>query len=153
MNMLNILRKAESLGVRLAPNGNRVRLLGKADAVAAIKPEIAAHKSEILGYLRHTASDAEKPTRYPVADGPYMPWCAPLSPQRVASLLADLRATISKVADFEGWTDEYRARVLGLVARQPLSALADDLTYFRDRLSIALSLAAAARITARTRAI
>lgn len=149
MSVLNILRRAESLGVRVALNGDAVRLLGRADAVAAIKPEIAAHKPEILGYLRSAANDVEDLSCYPWADGPYMPYVVPMSSSRVAVLLDERRSTINKLADLEGWADDRRAHLLDLVARQPLSTLADDLTYFRCLLDMAQSVERAAQAVSR----
>ncbi|MGM3273726.1 hypothetical protein [Ralstonia sp. 24A2] len=134
MSVAQILSKAKAMGVRLSLNGDGVKLRGPADSIAALKPELAARKPEIVAYLRRAATDVADPSGYPVADGPFMPWCPPMSPEGVAGLHADLRATIGKVADIEGWPDNYRAHLLGLVARQPVSSLADDLAYFRERL-------------------
>lgn len=135
MSVASLLSKAQAMGVRLILNGDGVKLRGPADSIAALKPELAAHKPEIVAHLRRSANDATDLSRYPVADGTFMPWCASMSPERVAGLLADLRATIGSVADIEGWTDERRAHLLGLVARQPVSTLADDLAYFGERLA------------------
>ena len=135
MSVASLLSKAQAMGVRLILNGDGVKLRGPADSIAALKPELAAHKPEIVAHLRRAANDVALLSHYPVADGPYTPYVVPLSPERVASLLADLRATIGRVAAVEGWTGEWRAHLLGLAARQPVSALADDLAYFRDRLS------------------
>ncbi|ANH72576.1 hypothetical protein ACS15_1265 [Ralstonia insidiosa] len=134
MSVAQILSKAKAMGVRLSLNGDGVKLRGPADSIAALKPELAAHKTEIVAYLRRAANDAADSSDYPVADGPFMPWCLPMSPERVAGLLADLRATICKVADIEGWPGDHRAHLLGLVARQPVSSLADELAHFRERL-------------------
>lgn len=134
MSVASLLSKAQAMGVRLILNGDGVKLRGPADSIAALKPELAAHKSEIVDYLRRAANDVTDLSRYPMADGPYTPYVVPMSAERVASLLADLRTAIGTVADIERWTDEQRARLLGIVARQPISALADDLAYFRARL-------------------
>ncbi|WP_296223270.1 hypothetical protein [Ralstonia sp. UBA689] len=135
MSVASLLSKARAMGVRLILNGEGVKLRGPAESIAAIKPELAAHKAEIVEYLRGTASEALHLLGYPTQDGPFTPYCVPMTPGRVAGLLADLRATIHKVADREGWAAERRADLLSLVARQPVSTLADDLTYFRERLS------------------
>ncbi|MDC6286759.1 hypothetical protein [Ralstonia pseudosolanacearum] len=140
------MSKAQAMGVRLILNGDGVKLRGPADSIAALKPELAAHKPEIVAHLRRAANDASDLSCYPVADGPFMPWCPPMPPERVEGLLADLRTTIGRVADIEGWTDERRAHLLGLVARQPISTLADDLAYFRERLSAIEATARAAEI-------
>lgn len=135
MSVASLLSKARAMGVRLILNGDGVKLRGPAESIAAIKPELAAHKAEIVEYLRSTASEALQMLGYPTEDGPFTPYCVPMTPGRVAGLLADLRGVIGKVADLEGWADERQVHLLDLVARQPISTLADDLTYFRERLS------------------
>ncbi|NKA92048.1 hypothetical protein GO283_00584 [Ralstonia solanacearum] len=137
MKAAQIVSKAVSLGVSLRLDGDMVRIRGPKHARDAILADVAAHKPEIVVYLRCTSSEALHMPGYPVAEygGPFTPWCAPMSPNRVAGLLADLRATIGRLADIEGWADERRVHLLGMVARQPVSTLADDLAYFRERLS------------------
>ncbi|GAQ27628.1 hypothetical protein K6V18_16290 [Ralstonia insidiosa] len=146
MSVAQILSKAKAMGVRLSLNGDGVKLRGPADSIAALKPHLAAHKTEIMAYLRRAANDAADSSDYPVADGPFMPWCSPMSSERVAVLLADLRETIGRVADIERWPDDRRAHLLGLVARQPVSSLADDLAYFRERLGAIEAMARVANI-------
>ncbi|CAJ0773062.1 TubC N-terminal docking domain-related protein [Ralstonia chuxiongensis] len=146
MSVASLLSKAQAMGVRLILNGDGVKLRGPADSIAALKPELAAHKPEIVAHLRRAVDDVTDLSRYPVADGPYMPYVVPMSPERVAGLLADLQATIGRVADIEGWTGERRANLLGLVALQPVSTLVDDLAYFRERLSAIKAAARAADI-------
>lgn len=148
MNAERVVAKALSMGVRLTLNGDVVKLRGPAESIAVIKPELAAYKSEVVDYLRRTTDVSEELGRYPVADGPFMPYMVPLSPERVAGLVADLRAAIGAVADAEGWSDKHRGYVLGLVARQPISTLADDLAYFRfllDELQVLRAIEIAAR--------
>ncbi|AST27999.1 hypothetical protein [Ralstonia pseudosolanacearum] len=152
MSVASLLSKAQAMGVRLILNGNGVKLRGPAESIAAIKPELAAHKPEIVAHLRRAANDVADTLRCPVADGPYMPYMMPMPPERVAGLLADLRTTIGKVADIEGWPDERRAHLLGLVARQPAFTLADDLAYFRERLNAIEAVARAAEIGRQARA-
>lgn len=135
MNASEIVIRAKASGIHLWVDGPRLKYQGPTAAVDEIRPVLAAHKSEIVDYLQRVANEAADLARYPVADGPYTPYAVPMSPERVASLLADLRTTIGKVADIEGWTDERRTHLLGLVARQPVSTLADDLAYFRERLA------------------
>ncbi|MDB0507665.1 hypothetical protein LBW60_04875 [Ralstonia solanacearum] len=147
MSVTLLLSKAQAMGVRLILNGDGVKLRGPADSIAAMKPELAAHKPEILAHLRRAANDA----RYPVADGPYMPYVVPMPPERVAMLLADLRTTLDKLADLEGWTDGHLAHMLGLVTRQPISTLADDLAYFEHRLEAVRAADLAAEAIGRVR--
>ncbi|MGR0114152.1 hypothetical protein [Ralstonia pseudosolanacearum] len=147
MNVASLLSKARAAGVRLILNGDGVKLKGPASAIEAIKPELAPYKSEIVAFLRLAANDAAMLSGYPsVADGPFTPYVVPMLPERVAGLLSALRATICRVADIEGWPDERRAHLLGLVARQPASTLADDLAYFRERLSANEAVARTAEI-------
>lgn len=134
MSAAQILSRARAAHVSLWVEGERLRFRGPRDTVDELKPELAAHKPEIVEYLRRAANDAAMLSHYPVADGPYTPYVVPMSPERVARLLADLRTTIGRVADIEGWTDDYRADLMGLVVRQPVSTLADDLAYFREHL-------------------
>lgn len=136
MNAARILSKAASLGVSLRLDGDLVRIRGPRDARDCIREDVAANKPEILAYLRRAANDVPDLSKYPVADGGgrFMPWCAPMSPERAASLLADLRGTIGAIADMERWADERRAQLLGLVARQPAAALTDDLEHFQARM-------------------
>ncbi|CAJ0776286.1 hypothetical protein R77555_00173 [Ralstonia mannitolilytica] len=135
MSVASLLSKARAMGVRLILNGDGVKLRGPADSIAALKPELAAHKAEIVEYLRRTASEAMQMLGYPVQDGPFTPYCVPMTPERIDGLLTDLRTTIGKVADLERWPDDHRVRLLGLVLRQPISTIADDLAHFRERLS------------------
>lgn len=151
MSVAQILSKARAMGVQLILNGDGVKLRGPAESIAAIKPELAARKPEIVAYLRRAANDAPDLAHYPVADGPYMPYVVPLSSERVAGLLADLRATIGKLADREGWTGDQRAHMLGLVARQPVSTLADDLAYFLHRLEVVRAAELATQAVGRVR--
>ncbi|MCL9851194.1 hypothetical protein RSP673_011160 [Ralstonia solanacearum P673] len=130
MSPFELWCECRRLSVRLTVHGDRLRYKGPEDAVKAVLPLLAEHKAALVACVADLA-------RYPVADGPFMPYMTPLSPERVAGLLTDLRKTIGKVADIEGWPDDYRAHLLGLVARQPVSTLADDLAYFRERLNTA----------------
>ncbi|WP_197387006.1 hypothetical protein [Ralstonia pseudosolanacearum] len=146
MSIASLLSKAQAMGVRLILNGDGVKLRGPADSIAALKPELSARKPEIVDYLRRMADDTLHMPGYPTLDGPFTPYVVPMSPERVAGLLAALRATIGKVADIEGWMDERRAHLLGLVARQPVSTLADDLAYFREHLGAIEAMERAAEI-------
>ncbi|WP_316666547.1 hypothetical protein [Ralstonia psammae] len=75
-----------------------------------------------------------------------MPYVVPMAPERVDSLLANLWDTIGKVADIEGWAVECRVDLLGLVARQPVASLVDDLAYFQERLNAIEAIARVAAI-------
>lgn len=72
---------------------------------------------------------------YPVAEdgGPFTPYCAPMSPETLASIRVELVDLIDKLSTVEGWSEAHRARLVETVSRQPLSSLRDDLAYFRAR--------------------
>lgn len=141
MNAAQIVSKAASLGVSLRLDGEMVRIRGPKYARNTILADVAAHKPEIVVYLRRTASEAPHLPGYPVAEngGPFTPYCLPMTVERVLGLLVDLRATIGNLAELEGWTDDQQARILGLISRQPVSTLADDLGYFLDLVHAALA--------------
>ncbi|MGA4104371.1 hypothetical protein ACI2S5_25940 [Ralstonia nicotianae] len=121
------------------------KLKSNIDAVSPMSP-VSPLKNKV-----GQAADAISMPGFPVADGPFLPYVAPLSPERVAALLADLRTTLDKLADLEGWTDGHLAHMLGLIARQPVSTLADDLTYFMHRLDEARAAELAAQTVSRVR--
>lgn len=133
MSAKALLADLARAGFRVEARGDKIRISPSA-VPAALLEAVKEQKPELLAYLRRAANDTVTLSQYPVADGPFMPWCTPLTPERVAGLLADLRATIGELADIEGWSDERRRYLLSLIARQPVSTLVDDLTYFRDRL-------------------
>ncbi|WP_167309919.1 hypothetical protein [Ralstonia mannitolilytica] len=125
MSVASLLSKAQAMGVRLILNGDGVKLRGPADSIMALKPELAAHKLEIVAHLRRAANDATDLSRYPMADGPYTPYVVPMSAQRVASLLADLRTAIGAVADIERWTHQPRFRLKIFDGCFPVRAFGD----------------------------
>ncbi|WP_343661095.1 hypothetical protein [Ralstonia sp.] len=133
MSPFELWCECRRLSVHLTVHGDRLRYQGPEDAVKTVLPMLAGNKAAMVACVADLS-------RYPMADGPFMPWCPPMSPERAAALLDALRATVSKVADIEGWPDEYLARLLGLLARQPASTLADDLAYFRERFNTAAML-------------
>lgn len=82
--------------------------------------------------------------RDPDGGASFTPYCVPLPADRVAAMLAEIREAIGTLADAEGWPADYLAHLLALVARQPAFTLADDLTYFRERLASLRAAGAAA---------
>jgi TubC N-terminal docking domain len=76
MSVAQILSKAQTMGVRLRLDGDRVKIAGPASAVATIKPEIAAHKPEIVAHLCAAANDAADCTGALRSrdGGLYLPW-------------------------------------------------------------------------------
>lgn len=143
MNAIAIVNKAKAMGVRLSSNGDKVKLRGPADAIAIIKPVVAAHKSEILAHLRATENDSiETPAdcvgalREP-GGGLYLPWCLYIDSVQLAALQQELLEIVDQLANLERWHDDTYDRVIGAIERQPISTLLPDLGYFRDRLRIA----------------
>lgn len=139
MNPAQIVGRAALLGVSLRLDGSQIKIRGPRDARDAILAEVVAYKHEIAAYLG----------QYPVADGPFLPWCAPMTVERVAALQSALRATINKLADAEKWTDDLRADRLSAIARQPAFTLADDLAAYRQRLGGIEAAACAAEVIKR----
>jgi hypothetical protein len=137
MNAPEIVGKAKAMGVRLALNGDRVKMRGPAEAVVAIKPEITAQKGEIIAYLRTLESetvptDCVSALRDPDG-GLYLPWGAYLSPDDVNRMRIELVKLIETVADAEEWEDRFRDDVLTRAIRGPLADLLPNLAHFRAR--------------------
>lgn len=134
MSVAALLDSARAKGVHLVLRGDGVKLRGPAASVAEVKRELAAYKAEIVSHLRRAANDfAMSP--YLLADGPYLPYVVPMPAEQAAELTGELRTAIGRLADIERWTDAQRTELFDLVARQPLSTVADDLAYFRARLN------------------
>lgn len=63
MNAVDVLRRASEAGLTVFAKGiDRIVVRGRADAIEVLKPELAAHRSEIVAVLREhggmTATDA-----------------------------------------------------------------------------------------------
>ncbi|MGF6792400.1 hypothetical protein [Paraburkholderia sp. 35.1] len=56
MSVAEILCRARELGVRLRVEGDRVKMKGPPEALAELKPEIAAEKEEVMSFLRAMGS-------------------------------------------------------------------------------------------------
>lgn len=140
MSAAQILREAHSLGVRLRLEGNVVKLRGPAKAIASIKPVIAGHKAEIMAYLRAVGDDAASlpadcaGALHDPGGGWYLPWGPYLTAADVRRMRADLAGTIDALAALEGWPRGYHDAIMSRALNAPLSALAPDLAYFRERL-------------------
>ncbi|WOD18967.1 TubC N-terminal docking domain-related protein [Paraburkholderia kirstenboschensis] len=129
MTVEHILAKARSLGVRLRVEGEIVKIAGPSQSVAEIKPEIAAHKAEVLAYLR--------------GSGEFWPWAPYLNADDVHRFRAELVETIEKLAAMEQWPDMHRDDVLARAIRGPLADLLPNLHHFNQRLTEAIAGAAA----------
>ncbi|VWM20550.1 hypothetical protein [Burkholderia lata] len=157
MSAITIVNKAKAMGIRLSSNGDKVKLRGPADAIAVIKPEVAAHKSEILAHLRasevegtETPADCVGALREPSA-GLYLPWGPYLNSSQLESMHRELFDVVDELAQLERWPDDDYDLVVGAIERQPLSTLRPDLAHFRERLRVA-RLEAEARQAASRRA-
>ncbi|CAJ9625238.1 hypothetical protein [Burkholderia pseudomallei] len=143
MSIAHVLRKAESMGVTLRLEGDRVKVGGPRAAREAIRPELAAHKPEIVAHLRATANHAEPIPADCVGalrdpdGGLYLPWGARLSPDDVLAKRVELAELIEGLADYEGWSDAQRDDVLARATRGPLYDLLPNLAYFRERVIVA----------------
>lgn len=133
-SVAQILSRADALGVRLFLRGDAVRMVGPESARDVIRPEVVAHKPEIVAHLRRAANDAADVAGLPVADGPFIPWMPPATPEAVRAWQAELDAAVVELAALERWPDETREQVLYRVERQPLSTLLPDLHWFREQI-------------------
>jgi hypothetical protein len=135
MSAAEIVRKATALGVRLRVDGDLVKMKGPTAAIAAIKPEIAAHKAEVMAYLSDVAE--------------FWPWAPYLGAADVERFRTELVGIIETLADMERWPAEHRGDVLARAVRGPLADLLPNLAHFRERLATALAEAAARDAVAR----
>jgi hypothetical protein len=155
VNAIEIVSKAKAMGVRLILNGDGVKLRGPAEAIAAIKPELAAHKPEIIEHLRAAASDAENvpddcigALRDPDG-GLYLPWGPYVDPDQVKAMQRELFDVVDELAKLEHWPDSDYDHVVTCIERQPISTLRPDLAYFTERLRVAQAEKATREATSR----
>ncbi|HDR9061071.1 hypothetical protein [Burkholderia vietnamiensis] len=155
MSIVAILDKAKSLGVQLRVVGDIVKMKGPADAVATIKPEIAAHKAEIMVFL---LSGANAPDNIPAdcvgalrsRDGAlYLPWGLRIPAEKVDRMHNELIAMIEELADIESWPAGDRDDVLTRAIRGPLADLLPNRAYFSERLTEARAKKAARELADR----
>ncbi|MBB5409471.1 hypothetical protein HDG34_003413 [Paraburkholderia sp. HC6.4b] len=152
MNAADIVERAAAMCVRLWIEGERISMEGPSRAVATIKPEIAAHKPEILAYL-HGGARAEitlapavsAPPSADVADdcagaliapngGAYLPWGPYLAAYNVRRLRGELFAMVDEVARAERWTHERYADTMRRAANGPLADLLPNIEYFHAKM-------------------
>lgn len=145
MNVDHILSKAQSLGVRLSLDGDIVKMRGPANAIAVIKPDIAAHKPEILDYLRaaeretyEVSPDCVGALRDPDG-GLYLPWGPYLDTEQLMAIQRTLFEIVDELAKLEHWPDDVYDIIAQTIGRQPISTLKPDLVYFRQRLETAMT--------------
>jgi hypothetical protein len=141
MSIAQLLSKAEALGVTVRLAGDAVKVGGPKAAREAIKPELAAHKPEIIRHLRGAANDSQEIPAECVgallsADGGlYLPWVPRLSTDEVQRMRAELVAMIEEIASLECWPAQTREDVLTRAIRGPVTDLLLNLAYFTERLS------------------
>ncbi|WP_124529918.1 hypothetical protein [Burkholderia sp. Bp8991] len=103
--------------------------------------------------LKHVGPYADKvnnraPASEPVPDnckgalkdpngGLFLPWCAPVTADRLKELQRELFEAVDEVARLEHWPDDDYDLVIGAIERQPPSTLLPDLDHFRTRLRAA----------------
>ncbi|TCK44518.1 hypothetical protein B0G84_2891 [Paraburkholderia sp. BL8N3] len=92
MNVDRILNKAQAMGVRLRLDGDRMKMVGPAAAIASIKPELAAYKPAVVARLRAASGSASNCFGALIAadGGAYLPWGAYLSAADVREMRAEL---------------------------------------------------------------
>lgn len=131
MNPLDLWHACQHLRVHLTIQDGHLAYGGRKADVIAVLADLKAHKDDMLDCVAALHG-------LPVADGPFLPYCVPLSPERAAAMLTELRQLIDALATAEKWPEEQKTHLLAKVRRQPVYTLADDLAYFRQRLSNAV---------------
>jgi hypothetical protein len=92
VSVAQFLCRAAAIGVTLRLDGDAVKVSGPRAAREAIRPELAAHKPEIIAHLRAAANDAADcaGAMRSCDGGLYLPWGPYLSPDAVLDLRAEL---------------------------------------------------------------
>ncbi|OJA74946.1 hypothetical protein BGV67_04520 [Burkholderia ubonensis] len=136
MNADEIVSKAKAMRVRLWVEEGRVKIAGPTAAVAALKPEIAAHKAAVIAHLlnfeNHAVSN-DGALIHPDG-GAYLPWGPRLSAEDLRQMRVELAGLIETLADRERWPRDLLDNVMGRAMRGPLSDLLPNLHYFRARI-------------------
>lgn len=126
MNPLDLWHECRRMSVRLWKKDGGLAYKGKSAAVDSVLPHLAANKTAMLACV-------EALHGLPIEDGPYLPYCVPLSPERAVAMLTELKHLIDVLATAEKWPEQQRTDLLTLVSRQPVHTLADDLAHFQRR--------------------
>ncbi|WP_433703904.1 hypothetical protein [Paraburkholderia sacchari] len=124
MNIVQLLHKVRAAGVTLRLDGETVKVGGPKAAREALRPELVAHKPEIVARLRAAANEQEPP---------FWPWVPYLSAGDVARLRAELVGMVEALADLEAWPEDHRRDVLARAIRGPQADLLPNLAHFRER--------------------
>ncbi|MDG0025952.1 hypothetical protein [Trinickia sp. Y13] len=149
MSVAQLLSRAAAMGVTLRLDGDAVKVGGPRAAREEIRPELAAHKPEIVAHLRAAANDANAIPADCVGalrdpdGGLYLPWGPCLSIDDLRRMRAELVAMTEELCSLECWPKRYREDVLSRAICGPLADLMPNLAYFNERLSEARAEAAA----------
>lgn len=130
MNAVDIMKRAAALGVSVWIDGERIGIEGPARGVVAIKPELAARKSEVLAYLVELRQSVKPPTD----GGAYLPWGPYLSPIDVQRMRGELFDKVDALAQAEAWTPERYAETMDRARNGPPADLPGNVEYFTARL-------------------
>lgn len=139
MSVAQLLRRAAEMGVTLRLDGDAVKVGGPRAAREEIRPELAAHKPEIMAHLRAAANDAAdcSGALHSGDGGLYLPWGPYLSPDDVRRTRGELVAMIEDLAVLEHWQQSDLDDVLARAMRGPLADLLPNLAHFNERLTAA----------------
>jgi hypothetical protein len=151
MSVAQLLDRAAAMGVTLRLEGDAVKVGGPRAAREVIRPELAAHKPEIVAHLRAASNDAVPADCVGALrsrdGGLYLPWGVPIPADQVREMQAELLGLIETLADYEGWPKDARDEVLTRATRGPLADLMPNLHHFRERVSEARTEYEARRLT------
>jgi hypothetical protein len=138
MSAAEIVERAATLRVRLWIDRERINMAGPSKSVATIKPKVAAHKPEIMTYLRAAASEAADCAGALIDPdgGAYLPWGPYLSSKDMLTMRDELVALIDEPAARERWDAPRLNDVMSRALRGPLGDLLPNLHYFRERLEV-----------------
>jgi hypothetical protein len=131
MSAMALLANLKRAGFKLTVRGDKIRIT-PAPVPKNIVEVIRANKSALMDCLKNGGINMPG---HPVADGPFTPYCPPMSPETAAAIRTEMVDLIGKLAVAEGWPEPHRARLVETVHQQPLSSLRDDLAHFRARWS------------------
>jgi hypothetical protein len=138
MNALDLWHECRRRSITLSLNGDRLHYAGSPAAVDPMLATMKAHRDALLACV--IALDGAL-----LADGPYLPWGACLTPDRLKAWQRELFEVVDELARLEGWHDDDYDLVIGAIDRQPISTLRPDLHHFKERLDKARAAAATGR--------
>ena len=141
MSIAQLLSKAREMGVTLRLDGDTVMVGGPKAAREEIKPELAAHKPQIIAHLRTAANDVAPGSnecagalRDADSGAPFLPWGPYINRDQLDAMQRELFAMVDELSKLERWPDDDYDHVVMCIERQPISTLLPDLAYFARRL-------------------